>query len=367
MVFQQSTFRLYHIILLLCFLIFSFFGCTILGPRAISMGRADYNEAISRTDDQQMLMAIVHHRYGETIKLLAVTSVTANVRFAANAGAEFGFGPDDNYAGSLVPFSAGAVYEENPTISYAPIESVQYLRQIMSPMPLDILLLIIRSTTWPRVPFTLLVSRINDIRNPNFLKLPMVEPDPRFIQFADLITELNDAGCVHLVKDPRKTIEHAVLIRNYDPTYIEQVKELMSLLKLTLPIDKYKDIIIPIYFAVKDKDVFGISIETRSLFDLITIAAASVEVPERHANSGLAQTYPPTGLAGRQIHIHHSEEKPKNASVAVKYRGFWFYISGMDQSSKNIFRLISTLWSVRIGEEAKVKTAPPILTVPVKR
>ena len=69
MAFRQSTFRLYCIILLLCSIIFSFFGCSIIGPRAISMGRAEYNEAISITDDQQMLMAIVHHRYGEPIKL----------------------------------------------------------------------------------------------------------------------------------------------------------------------------------------------------------------------------------------------------------------------------------------------------------
>ena len=195
----------------------------------------------------------------------------------------------------------------------------------------------------------------------------MVEPDARFIQIVDLIAELNDAGCLHWVVDPRETIEHAILIRNYDPTYTEHVKELMSLLELPFPTDEVSDIIIPIQFAVKEKDVFGIAIETRSLYDLITIAAASIEVPEEHVSSGLAKTYPPKGLAGRQLRINRSNEKPKDTSSAVKYRGSWFYIDGTDQASKGVFRLISTLWSVRIGEEAKVQTAPPILTVPVSR
>ena len=36
------------------------------------MGRADYNEAINRTEDEQMLLSIVKGRYGETFSLLAV-------------------------------------------------------------------------------------------------------------------------------------------------------------------------------------------------------------------------------------------------------------------------------------------------------
>lgn len=49
--------------------------------------------------------------------LLAVASVTANVRIQANVGAQFGVGPESNYSGNLVPLRAGALYEENPTIS----------------------------------------------------------------------------------------------------------------------------------------------------------------------------------------------------------------------------------------------------------
>jgi hypothetical protein len=45
------------------------------------MGRPQYNEAINRTEDEQMLLSIVKGRYGETFSLLSVNGVAANVWF----------------------------------------------------------------------------------------------------------------------------------------------------------------------------------------------------------------------------------------------------------------------------------------------
>ncbi|HBE92527.1 MAG TPA: hypothetical protein DDW55_08355 [Gammaproteobacteria bacterium] len=96
-------------------------GCNTVGSDAIRSGRLTYNSAIAETNSQQMLMAIVHNRYAEESHLLAVASVTANVRVRTGAAVEVGVGNNENFAGNLVPFSATAVYEENPTISYVPV------------------------------------------------------------------------------------------------------------------------------------------------------------------------------------------------------------------------------------------------------
>lgn len=111
-----------------------------------------------------MLLSIVKGCYGESFSLIAVTGVAANVRFTTRAGAEFGFGPDDNFLGNLVPFRAGAVYEENPTITYAPVEGERYFRQLLSPIPLEFLILSIRTDTYSAISFDLFVNRINDMR-----------------------------------------------------------------------------------------------------------------------------------------------------------------------------------------------------------
>ncbi len=103
-------------------------GCTLVGPASIKSGRMVYSETITATDQEQMLRAIVRDRYEESIALLSVASVTANVSTTRSIGINAGFGEDSAYAGNLVPFSAGVVYEENPTISYLPVDTPAYLQ-----------------------------------------------------------------------------------------------------------------------------------------------------------------------------------------------------------------------------------------------
>jgi hypothetical protein len=67
-------------------------GCTVVGPTAIRSGRLAYNEAITETNNQQLLMAVIHKRYEERSNLLAVASVTANVSVTTSAGVQLGLG-----------------------------------------------------------------------------------------------------------------------------------------------------------------------------------------------------------------------------------------------------------------------------------
>ena len=143
--FYPGGLRLFLALGILCSTIFSFYGCTQLGPRSISRGRASYNEAITQTDNEQLLMSIVRGRYGETYNMLAITAVAANIRFSASANAQVGIGPSENYIGNLVPLSSGVAYEENPTITYAPAQGAEFLRQLHSPVPLETLILLIRN------------------------------------------------------------------------------------------------------------------------------------------------------------------------------------------------------------------------------
>jgi hypothetical protein len=327
------------------------------------MGRADYNEAINKTEDEQMLLSVVKGRYGETFSLLAVSGVTANVRFSTNAGVQAGFGPDDSFAGNLVPFSAGLAYEENPTISYVPVQGEEYLRQLMSPVPLDLLVLFVRSGTYSATYINLIANRINGMRNPDFLD---AEPDPRFQRFCELNLELYQAGVLDWVASSKKDVGYAVLITGYAPDYSKKVREYLNLLGLPMPADESKDIVLPIYLAVEGMALSGVAISTRSTFDLIQILRAAVEVPQEHASAGVAFSYPEMGSAGRNIRIHASKDQPERAAVAVKYRGYWFYVDETDVHTKLFYIMVRALWSVSIAAAADQK-AQPVLTIPVSR
>jgi hypothetical protein len=112
--------------------------------------------------------------------------------------------------------------------------------------------------------------------------------------------------------------------------------------------------------------VDGIAISTRSTFDLIEILRAAIEVPQEQRTAGLAINYPKPGLAGKNLRIRASKDKPTRAAVAVKHRGYWFYIHETDMRTKLYYLMIRTLWSVSIAAASEQKSAP-VLTIPVSR
>jgi len=351
---------------ILCFVLCALSGCAVVGPSSITMGRATYNEAINTTEDQQILLSIVKARYGETFTLLAVSSVAANVAFRVNVGANVGIGSQENYAGNLVPLSGGVAYEENPTISYVPVQGEKYLDQLLSPISLRTLLLILRSATDQVLYSIVLMNRINDLQNPDFLYAPFAKTYLPFQSFVELHRELYNANVINWVEDPKKEDSFVLLITNYAPAYSEKVREYLRLLELPMPTDQSEDIVLPVNLAIKGRQADGIAISTRSTFDLIEILRAAVEIPQEQVSAGVAHKYPPPGLAGKDLHIYASKDKPVQPAVAVKHRGYWFYIDDADLTTKSYFTLIRTLWSVAISAVADQRAAP-VLTIPVSR
>lgn len=338
-------------------------GCAMVGPQSIRSGRLDYAEAISATEDQQILLAIVKGRYAESSSLLTVSGVAASIRFRVAAGVEAGFGgasPGEDL------ITGGLAYEENPTITYVPVQSEQYFRRLLAPLPLDILMMSLRSVTYKGELFTLFVNRINNLRNPDFLEGPSVEPNPRFTRFVELFTELARADVLDVFRGQNEEGPYTFLIAGYAPQYYPEVVELLALLDLSAPEDKEKDIVIPIKFAVNPGNSWGIGITTRSTFDLVEIARAAVVVPEEHARAGLAIDYPPMGLPGQGIRINSSTSTPKGRSPTVNFRGYWFYISETDLRTKAFFNVLRAMWSITIAASAD-DSKVPVLTIPVGR
>jgi hypothetical protein len=322
-----------------------------------------YNEAINKTEDEQMLLAIVKSRYGETFSLLAVNGIAANVRFSTNATIQAGFGPKENYVGELTPFSGGMTYEENPTITYAPIQGEQYLRQLMSPIPLDLVVLISRSGTHPAQYYPLLINRINDLENPDFLRIRSGKSELQFQRFVELSDELEQAGILDIVEDPKDN-SFDILMTDYSPTHVEMVREYLALLGISMSIDESEEIVIPVYFAIKKGNAKAIAMSTRSTYDLIEILSAAIDIPAEHVEAGFARTYPEMGLVGKNLKIHASKDKPKQALVAVQHHDYWFYIDHSDMNTKQFYVIVRTLWSVSMAAASDDKVAP-VLTIPV--
>jgi len=342
-------------------------GCTVVGPNAIQTGRGAYNESITRTNNQQMLKIILGTRYGEPGGMIAVASITANVSVTASSGIEAGVGSSSKYNGNLVPFSAGVVYEENPTISYVPVVGAAYAHRVMSPMNLTGLAQLTGNLSDVRYVFTSLVASVNGIYNPDFL-YDSVETDPRFVRFTALMTRLIEVNRLHWRQEgPSDANKISIVIDHYAPNYAAEVDELLELLGLPLPKDYSQQLVIPVFLATDGSDVDGLRLTTQSVWNLIEVMSAAVEVPEADQSAGVTASYPPLGLVGADLRIPHADERPDNAFVAVEHRGKWFYIEESDFASKRLFKLLSTLWSVTIAEATANTATAPVLTIPASR
>lgn len=353
------------LLLILCSIVVG--ACSVVGPESIKAGRLAYNEAITTTGDQQMLYNIVRRRYGETSTMQSVASVTANMRISSAAGVNVGFGDGAAYAQNLVPFSGSVVYEENPTISYVPVNGEKYFRQLLSPLPLDVVAAIVSAAIWKRPVLVILLSRLNDMSNPDFIYSSTEQPDPRFFEAIDYFVKLSNAGVLMWAKAPDESHRDALLFRGYREAHQHNVDELFRLLELPNPPSDGGDIVVPVSIAIENEDRTGIVFTTRSVNGLVTILSAAVDVPEAHMEAGVVQRYPEPGQVIQSLQIRHADSKPDDAYVAVRYREKWFYIANADTPTKEAFGLVQLLWSVRVENGGANAQGAPLLTVPVSQ
>lgn len=340
-------------------------GCAHVGPGLISNGRPAYNRSIADTDNQQMLMVAIRDRYQERSSLLAVASITANVSISAGAAIEAGIGDEDNYRGNLVPFSGGLLYEENPTITYTPVNGQGYIRALTAPISVAGLAALTRAVVDPALIYVSLVSVVNGIYNPDF-PLSGDDVDPRFQRFVEIMVDLHRAHRLEWVEDPNEAGRFSIVIDEFRPRFADQVKELCELLMFAPPGEEVDRLVVPVSPYSHGRDVGGIRLKTRSVYKLVEILSASIEVPAEDEQAGIAATYPRPGPAGKGVRVQYSEDRPGSAYVAVEYRDGWFYIDDSDIVTKRFFRILGSLWGVTIAETAS-KSATPLLTVPVSR
>lgn len=118
-----------------------------------------------------------------------------------------------------------------------------------------------------------------------------------------------------------------------------------------------------------------LDLETGSLLQVLFFVAHGVEVPAEHATSGVApQTRGADGrpfdwdlVLGGLFKVGHAagEKPPACAHVAVRYKGYWFYLDERDRDSKATFSLLLEVSRLQVpGDKGD---AAPVLTPPVGR
>ena len=110
----------------------------------------------------------------------------------------------------------------------------------------------------------------------------------------------------------------------------------------------------------------------RSVLQIMTFLSKGVCIPEEHLGSGVApvtrgpdgQPFDWTHVTGANFAVHAQKHRPRNAEVAVPYRGYWFYIAPDDVNSRAALAILEVVFAL---QESDGKTAGPLLTLPIGR
>lgn len=346
-------------------LVFALAGCLSAGPKALEAARSNYNEVLRDTADEQLLANLVRLRYRDRPFFLEVSAVTTQFRFAPSAGvglAAKGFRIDDDFS-----LSVDGGISETPTISYAPLQGEDFARRLLTPLSLEALVLLNHSGWSAERLFRLTVQRANGLRNAVTASGPTPERAPDYAEFAEFARALRALQLAdglllgrHGTGDGALTLAVTAQGRR-SPAY-ETMREGLGLQGTRSAF--------PLRAGAQAGDGSEIVLQTRSLNGVLYFLANAVEVPSAHLREGrVVRTLDDAGqpfswnrVLDGLMQVQVADKRPKDAAVAVPYRGYWFYIDDRDGNSKATFSLLTQLFALQAGQRGDA--AAPVLTIP---
>jgi hypothetical protein len=330
-------------------------GCGLFGPGTVDIGRPRYNEAVQQTNQEQLLLNLVRLRFRDAPLFLQVASISTSFEFEAQANAVGTLMRGPNAASLL--FGGRAL--EAPTITYAPLSGEQFVKQMMSPIGLDTLLLLYHSGWSIERVLRICVQRMNEVPNAPSASGPTPDLEPEFRRFQEAtrhLRALQRRGLLEL-RGADQGLELELRRGGGDSSDWRAFADLLSLdpkrTRFRLGVGR------------------SVRLVTRSVMAALFYLSHGVEVPEEDLEAGrVTHTATAAGepfdwreLTGDLLQVH-SGRRPRDHAVRARYRGTWFYIDDSDLSSKSTFSLLTQLIQLQAGD---VGRTGPLLTLPVAR
>lgn len=413
---QESKFRFAGV--LACLFLSA---CTAIGPHSLQQARLEYNEAVKSTTEEQLLLNIVRLRYMDTPSSLSISAIATQFERAQTFGLTPFFtaaGADINRSFTSVLPGAQVLSAERPTFSLTPLDDQEFTRKLFTPLPLDGIIYLAK-TTWPiSTVFRLYLENLNWVPNAQTASGPTPHAAPVYSDFRrgiEALQRLQDQGRIVFGADekseavggalPAASIRASDVIEaaksgleyrpdadgktwslmkktqqpvlRVDPAAIDSpdMRAVTQIFKLKPGLEKYditQEVLSPFPATYPAEGVGSLDVETRSLLQALYFVSHGIDVPPEHLASGSArQTLDESGkpfdwtkITGGLFMVRHRAggERPPAARVAIPYRGYWFYIDEGDNNTKSTFSLLVELSRLELAGKAGPS---PVLTLPV--
>ncbi len=335
------------------------------GPAALKDTHPAYNQAIANSLSQEMLLNLVRLKYRDRPYFLSINSVTASMSLKSSIG--LSSSAKIGGASSISP-DIGVSFAQNPTISYSPLGGEDFLKSVLSPIPLQAVLVMAQSGWQVERIFGLCVERLNGLANAPRASGPTPAMEPEYKAFKELIKSFNYLQTHNVVEIGVNPDSGGIEI-HFLPTDIAEsqaeIKKIRQLLKIN-DLHKYH---LSTNFLEYNPNNWNIRL--RSISSILYYLSQNIDVPILHKQKGLVtNTVTKEGQlfdwsktpAGALFKIKSAEDKPDNAYISVYYRDTWFYIADNDLNTKSTFMLLTQLFNLQAGQS---KAVNPTLTIPI--
>jgi hypothetical protein len=398
-------------------------GCTF-GPRVLVRTYGPYYESLRHVDEEELLRNLVHMRYNETPGSLSVSSIAAQYELSGQAEARpFFIAPNPSNSNVIFKtFTAilpdvSAMGSNRPTISLVPGNESDDVRRFFTPITAENLAFLVQTGRPVSGLLRLWAERLNGVPNGDSGDRPTCDgvADPaRFHRVLELLQSAGDRELLSIRTEefltevsgplatetataaaaaaaareslelrPRADGKTWALVRRGRRLVVEvtpgaeqdpEVLELEGLLNLLPGRSRYNLVVapgrVPDPLRHPTPPTAELRITPRSTAQVYQYLAGGVEVPPEHIVAGLV--CPPSGAVGGEatgglfaVHTAAGHKPPKNAYIAVKYRGWWYYIDDQDAQSKATFALVLQL--SRLDLRRRPPGGGPLLTLPAGR
>jgi hypothetical protein len=340
-------------------------GCKSIGPGSIPRDRFDYGTSMTESWKRQTLLNIVKLRYLDPPAFVDVGQIVAgySLETGLEAGAQFA---RPNAGDTFGAVGGHVVFTDRPTITYTPLTGSRFVRGLMTPIPPESLFFTIQSG-WPAdVILKVGASAINGLRNEEISINSYRPPDTNFVRAAELLRKIQVSGAVGMKivqdKDKRETKMITFRSQSVPSELLRDIMEFRKLMGMDPDATEFQ-----LVFGASASSDREVAMQTRSLLHILGLIAARADVPAEDIQSGRAApgigSVAENSVPQPSLRIRASEEKPKDAFVAVEYRDHWFWIDDRDLVSKRDFSFMMLLFTLADTGE---KESLPLITIPAQ-
>lgn len=335
-------------------------GCVRIPVATMQATATDYNVALQRASEEQLLLNLVRLRYHEPPFFMEPSAVSAQLRRNAELSASAAIAD-----AAITERSAGVggrlTFTEQPTLTFIPLRGEAFMAKVLSRLDLSTLLLLYHSGWDIERVFRLCVDNLNQIVNAASASgslLTRQEEHDRFREAMRLLRRLRLEGAVDFGYVGNGDAASAVIALSRSSPSAKRFRER---LQLDPTRTSYR---LELGTLAEAKDRGAVVIGTRSVMGILFFLSRGVDVPASdlprvtgatHAASLVDKPHPSL------FHLHVTDREPVEHSLSTRYRNHWFYIDDTDRSSKQTLTLLSQLFSIQSGEAS---TLAPVLTLP---